>query len=523
MLFLDRISDAVNPIVVKELRQAVQSRFVVAVLLVFLLAQLLFMAIYLMVQSLDGSLYASDFQAGRRVFSFLHAILLAACMLCIPAYCGFRLAAERSEVHVDLFYISALRPRAIVAGKFVAALVLAILIFSACTPFMTFTYFLRGIDIGSIFFMIGLDFLVVSVAAMLALFLAVVPANRVFKVLLGLGGLFVGLIFFFYAIGSMVAVLEDNLAVYMEDLEFWVGCLFWVLQALGVVLFLFTCSVGLLSPPSANRTLPLRLGLTLFCLLGAVPLFFSAYWFEEEWPVIGWLISIGILLAFGILVAVNEREQWAPRVARTIPRRWWLRPGAFVFYSGAAGGILWVCVLGAFCLIVLPVAAGRSPEPLLGQRALESMQTVSAMMAMMLGYLYCYALTAVFLRNTLIKLPPLYTWVLALGLLLMGSGLPYVVTFLVYQRDWEFWALHLWLLTDPAAGMTAIGWDPGAAGAVTTLFIGCWATLVTLLNTPWFFRQVRRFRPYASSVTPGGEMLRPILAATPMDATKTAP
>src|SRR5205823_4778714 len=82
--------------------------------------------------------------------SILQGILLFTCLLFIPAYTGIRLAAERSDINVDLLFISTLRPRAIVRGKFVAALVLAVLIFSACTPFMTFSYLLRGLDVPSV-------------------------------------------------------------------------------------------------------------------------------------------------------------------------------------------------------------------------------------------------------------------------------------------------------------------------------------------------------------------------------------
>src|SRR5207253_10224932 len=85
---LEKIGDAINPIVVKELRQAVQSRFVVAVLLLFLLLELLFMGTYLVINSIGGNLESSDFQAGRGVFAMLRGVLLATCMLFLLAYSG---------------------------------------------------------------------------------------------------------------------------------------------------------------------------------------------------------------------------------------------------------------------------------------------------------------------------------------------------------------------------------------------------------------------------------------------------
>ncbi len=519
---LDRVGDAINPIVIKELRQAVQSRFVVGVLCVFLLAQLLFIGVYLVLASIDGSLYQVDFQAGRHVFLILHGVLLATCMLCIPTYSGIRLAAERSEVHVDLFYISTLRPRSIVAGKFVAALMLAVLIFSACTPFMTFTYFLRGIDLAGIFFVIGFDFLTVAVVTMIGLFLAVVPTNRVLKVLLGLAGFFVSALVFVFVVSGTAAWLDDTLAAAMDNPEFWLQCVAGVLDVVVAVVLLFSSAVALLSPPSANRTLIVRLSITVLCLATAPFYAGCAVATGTEWPLVEWLITTGILATLGLLIAVGEREQWAPRVARSIPRRWWLRPIAFLFFTGAAGGVIWACLLGFACVAALPRVAVFLPDvpaALTGYHV----ETTALVMTIMLAYVYGYALTAVFLRNTILRIRPVYTWALTLGLMALGSGLPYLLTLLVQYRAWSFWDVYPWLVTDPIAGMIVVARDRDDTGLITLIFVGIWAVVVTLLNLPWFVRQMRRFRPYASSTSGSSEVLRPILAATPMDVTRTAP
>ena len=99
-------------------------------------------------------------------------------MLLVPAYAAIRLAGERSDHNVDLLFISTLRPRSIIAGKFFAALVLAILVFSTCAPFMTFTYLLRGIDIPTILIVLGFDLLGMLLSTIIALFVAAVPGPR---------------------------------------------------------------------------------------------------------------------------------------------------------------------------------------------------------------------------------------------------------------------------------------------------------------------------------------------------------
>ena len=64
-------------------------------------------------------------------------------------------------------------------------------------------------------------------------------------------------------------------------------------------------------------------------------------------PLTVWVVVMTVLGCLAVVVAVNEREQWSPRTARTIPRRWWLRVPAFLFYSGAAGGVLHALLLFA--------------------------------------------------------------------------------------------------------------------------------------------------------------------------------
>ena len=112
---LERLDDTLNPIVVKELRQAVQSRFVSWVLFALLVAQLLAIGVYLMVVAAAGQVESIDFQAGRDVFSWLQGILLATCMLFLPLYAGIRLAAEHSDVNTDLLFVTTLSPRAIIS------------------------------------------------------------------------------------------------------------------------------------------------------------------------------------------------------------------------------------------------------------------------------------------------------------------------------------------------------------------------------------------------------------------------
>jgi hypothetical protein len=307
-------------------------------------------------------------------------------------------------------------------------------------------------------------------------------------------------------------------------------CLVVVLETLGVMVFLYTCAVAMLSPPSANRTLPVRLGITAFCLATFALFSLVVYWIGDRatWidnrvPLYVWIMSTSIFLSLYLLIAINERDHWGPRVARTIPRRWWLRPVPFLLYSGAAGGVLWTCVLLAVCWLALLVLANWLPALPPQYPSQPSLAKVFTTMTMMFGYTYCYALMAVFLRNTVIKIPPIYTWVMALALAALGTALPYLVAFLIHYRDWSLETHYGWLLTVPPVGMTLVADERLPGGNAAMIFVGCWAVLVTLLDGLWFLRQMQRFRPYRSSTASTGEMLPALLAAIPLKGTKTFP
>jgi hypothetical protein len=496
------LGDRINPIVVKELRQAVQSKFVVAVLLLFLLFQVGLLGISLVVTSTQEGAYPLEQESGGPVFAILQAILLVTCMLFIPLYTGFRLAAERSDTNVDLLFITTLPPRAVVWGKSWAAIVLAVLIFSACAPFMAFTYLLRGIDMSSILLVLGLDFLAVAAGVQLAIFVALIPANRVCKAILGLLG-FAGLVLICYTTlqFTMAIVIEPGLAGDLGSRQLWaaLGCIVTaVLAAMGL---LFSWSVALISPPSANRALGVRLTMLLAWLATGVACGIWTPVLGHSGPVGVWVVSMGVVAGLAVVIAVNEREDWGPRVARTIPRRWWLRGPSFLFTSGAAGGVAFgVLLFGLTGLaaqiwkLVVFSKAGTAPGGDPGAIYLQIGFEIT-----MLGGLYvlAYALTAVLVRRlSPWAIPAVYTWVVMVALLVAGSVVPFLVAFLLFFHDWRFEDEYPWLLSNPIAGFAAVSGPYGHRFVWPFFtFAGAWAALAVFVNGPWFVRQVLRFRP----------------------------
>ncbi len=509
--FMDKLDDLLNPIVVKELRQAVKSRIVMVALVLFLILQL---AILLLNLSLDDPrrMDPTSLYLGRSIFQILQGILLGTCMLLIPAYAGVRLASEHSDTNVDLLFISTLRPRGIIAGKLQASIVLILLIFSACAPFMTFTYLLRGIDIPSILLVLVLDFLVVLLGTQLAIFLGTVPANAGLKLLLGLFGLGSLCTLFGYGMAMSIGLLSEGLGSRMDTVEFWLIAGALVIAVVAVIGLLFVWSVAIVSPPSLNRALPVRLYLLGFWLVTGGVAALLAYHFRLPISLYLWMDTLTVLLCAQILTSINEREQWGMRVRRTISRRWWLRGPLFLLYSGSAGGVLF-SVLLLVLTIALPSLVLEYRNDFFssgfGRAVLPFSRENTLFMVLIALYTFDYCMLAVLLRNLLSgRIKAVYTWVFAILLAGMGAALPTPLLFLFQNEEFRMGRVDPWCqISNPFATIfTCVegrGGDAEIFRMHCLLFLGGLGLALLLACLPWMARQVRRFRPSKEIYYPG--------------------
>ncbi|MBP3954701.1 hypothetical protein J8F10_05310 [Gemmata sp. G18] len=491
--FLTRVGDRINPIVVKETRQAVNSRLVAGFLLLFLTVQLVVMLLMITGRELADS-DDINLRAGRDMFTFVQGILLAACMILIPTMTGARLASERSDVNVDLLFISSLTPRAVLAGKLIAAGALALLIFSACAPFMTFAYVMRGLDVPTILVVLAADYLVVLTGTTFALFLAAVPANRGLRILLGLGG-FITICYLGAGLLALsTAFLQGETALDTLSWEFWAGCAGLVVVIFGTIGLLFVWAVALISPPAANRAFTVRVYTLALWVVQAVGFGIWSLHIRRPEPMAVWGVLGCVLFSLQMIIASCERDGWGARVARRIPSRVVLRAPAFFFYSGAAGGLAFG-VIGAG-LSALGLAAWYLVVP--STRLPDSETKIVLIVALIAAYTYCYSLSAIVLRRALAGsgFRCGYTWIIGALLFGIGCTLPYIVRFALFERSSRYTDDVIGLyLTNPVVMIDDAIRSSGSHVGLTTFFLVAWAGVVTLANVTWLAKQVMNFRP----------------------------
>jgi hypothetical protein len=209
------------------------------------------------------------------------------------------------------------------------------------------------------------------------------------------------------------------------------------------------------------------------------------------------------LFCMEMVLASNERESWSPRVARTIPRRWWLRFPAFFFYSGSAGGVAFATLIIGLTLLAVP-AWHLVTKPFFPRvRTSDDLVILVETLAALSLYTFCYTMTAIWIRNMVPggRIRPIHTWAVLLALVGVGSIAPYLILFLLDLQSVRFQNDALWTITNPFASVWWVGnsrgrsasfWGPQAI--LPTVEI--WAIIMVAVNFRWFLRQVTQFRPY---------------------------
>jgi hypothetical protein len=485
----------INPVVIKELRQAVRSWAVTGMLLLFLTVLFITSLVFLVSQSFDNN---PGQELGRYIFQGFLAILTFASVIFIPLYLGVRVAMERVDSDPGLLYISTLTPGRIIRGKFFCGAYMAMLFFSACLPFMAFTNLLRGVDLPSVFFILLCLFLIVCAMNMLAIFLACLPISRPFKILVALYGLIQSVwLVVLLMFGSTVLTQSGIGAMMMGSPNFWIACLTCLTIGLSVVGLLYFLSVALISPPSANRARPLRLYITaIWGLSGVISLAWVGHQGDSQ-LMLPWTYLTLILMVLSLLVTISNQDQLSLRVRNKIPQTRLKRFFAFIFFNGAAGGLVWIALISITTFFSTMGVFSLVPP---GSYFLSGSMVIDfqSFFPTVLAYAFAYALTALIIhRKFLAKRPPKIAGVLMVLLAGLWAITPGVVLFFLNRLSWKtVEGLQLGNI------FNVFSTHEDSARTFHLFFALVWLLVMILLNARWFARQFNNFRPLQRDAAP---------------------
>ncbi|MFN0199777.1 MAG: ABC transporter permease, partial [Planctomycetaceae bacterium] len=130
--WMEKYSDKLNPILVKETRQALKSRQFVATFMLLLLAAWL---VTISILNFNYDQIESG-RLGEQFFGWYFWIMAIAVFIVVP-YGSYRsLMSERDENTYELLVITSLSPTRIVWGKLFSGMVQLFIYYSVITPFI---------------------------------------------------------------------------------------------------------------------------------------------------------------------------------------------------------------------------------------------------------------------------------------------------------------------------------------------------------------------------------------------------
>jgi hypothetical protein len=478
--------DRVNPVAVKEFRQAVQSRWVIAVVMLYLMINLSIVGGYLMLNP-DAD---TSMNAGRGIFMWLLGILLLACIGFVPLYSGVRLSLERNDTNIDLLFVTTITPGTIIRGKYLAAMALTMLMCSVCMPFMILTYLLRGIDLPTIFGILAFALVICAAANVMGIFAGSVSGSWLMRGLVDAGVLFYLFMMFVTCMSMFGNAIMFGWGTIFSRSQVWQFIGSWLgIEALAIGL-LYVLSVAMLSPTPSNRMLIPRLYLTISWAVTAAV---ACVWCLAEKtlaPIGFWMLVSGTACIIMAITSLGERDTWSARVRRTIPRSILLRPLAFLFYTGSAGGMTW-CTLMFTATMLVADAVGKAVGPISGDKEFWD---ICSNMPVVFGFILCYCLMTAFFRITVLRGVSTSTLsVVAAFFGVLVCLVPYMAAFFI-EKNW--WVRLPWYLLGSPVVLTLS--SPGAKDAARALMLG-WLMVCVLLASPWAIGQWRRFTPYEAA------------------------
>jgi hypothetical protein len=355
--FLERSSEHLNPILVKEARQALKSRQFAITFILLLVCGWGWSFVGLAIAPNVG--YAP---VGAFMLQGYYLILTAPLFVMVP-FTAFRsLASEREDGTYELLSITTLAPRQIIGGKLGSAVLQMLVYLSALSPCIAFTYMLRGIDILMIGMILGYVFLVSVMLSLLCLLLATITREKHWQVVLSVA-IVIGLAaLFLWGLDFGFELLDDQPVLRVDDANFWIGHAAILTNSAGFFALFYLAAAARITFPSENRSTRLRVVMLLQHLL-MLAWFIYLWVTETEFGVLMVYMCFAAFYWYLMGVLMNgESGTLSPRARRALPQGLlgralltWFNPGPGTGYVFAMANLFasLVLVLEALALAMM--------------------------------------------------------------------------------------------------------------------------------------------------------------------------
>ncbi|MFK7740250.1 MAG: hypothetical protein AB8H80_07995 [Planctomycetota bacterium] len=351
-----RLSDLLNPILVREVQQAVKGR-------VFVLTILVALAVSVVIAVVVASDYLDGVGDGGSAFNLGFATLVPLILFVVPMQAYNSMRTEMRGGIVEQLLMSRLGPGRVLFGKLQAAMVQFLLYVSVLAPLVATSYLLRGVDLPTIAVSLLLALLVCITATAFAVSSAAQAVAPSMQGLANLGvafGLGIGTFTLVGIVGS--GAYATSLGAVMRSGSFSMTLSAVVLVAgLSTTLSWLTARSFLLHA-FENKSTAFRIFLMLLpaiafgWMLGFTP---SRMWSELFLVFLSGLVVLG--LVFGVFM-VTEQQKLSPRVHAHAPASPLRATLMAPLYPGRDRGMLclvvFLAMLALIALIFWPSSLG---------------------------------------------------------------------------------------------------------------------------------------------------------------------
>ncbi len=404
MKSLDEMSDYLNPLLVKEIRQLFHSKQYLVLISLFLLGELAVLYIMMLNYKDMGSYTKESLGTTAFVFQCI-GMSLAVFLLCMFRTCQM-FNKERMDKNLDYTRLCSITPFTVACGKVLSATAMMLVIIALIAPFMVISYFLRSISLQTIM----LWMLILVPLYMLGIQLSVLFGSIGKKGAEGI--LFLALVIVApNIIGTLAAMLfsRRHSAPKIEEVAF-------LLASISVGLFLqaFSWTVALISRSKSNIMFHPRICALAICILYPLLCGCAVFLFPSS-MVAAWCRSGDAVMLTEIIMSlvtgtiqfafIFERDTPGVRVMAERPKSRLLRAGMFFLSSGKAGGISLCAVLQVLGFVVYQAARMKVS----GSHSFDSPLSVSL-------YMMFYCLFAVMLNRIFPKINTIVCFVISLSI-----------------------------------------------------------------------------------------------------------
>ena len=526
---LERWGEKLNPILVKETRQALKSKQFTITFGLLLLAGWAWS--FLGAVFIGSSIYYGSHGGQMFVGYFL---ILAVPLLVIVPFSAFRsLASEREDGTYELLSITSLGPRQIISGKLGSSIVQMLIYGSAISPCLAFTYMLRGIDMPTIITIMVFMFLSSLLLSLVGLLCATATSERHWQVVLSVLLVMFLMVVCFGLISIAIAALDEG-AFQFDNRYFWLTCGAIITAYVGYFSMIFLAASAQLTFVSDNRSTGLRITMMLqyflfSCWMGWLWLY-EGDRLEPQVPV---ATIIFVMLHWFLMGAfmTGEHPDLSLRVRRNLPQTFlgrilftWFSPGPGTGYMYAV-----TSVFGAVLMWLPALIIGGQLVPNSSNYWDEAPFVMSSICLLGTSYVVFYLGLGALLVRLLRKVnyvPLMLTVLIQFLLVMMGIVVPIVVQFMIDDFGSRF-SYTLLQIPSPIWTIAAV-FDQASSGptwelVVAMVVVPFGALCIFLLNLPAIADEVRRIRIAAPQRVAEDDAAQAALPAQPVPFVPTNP